>query len=373
MTFDATRLANAATAALRAYDPGHDLPALRLRFGAQIAELGSNENVLGPSPLALDAMHGALVDILRYPDPRGAALKAALARTHGVGVEHFVLGNGSHELLMMLAQCFADAAHSVVFSQYGFAVFPIATAAAGAQPICVPALPRTHALAPLGHDLAAIAAAVRADTCIVYLANPNNPTGTWFGDAELTDFLTRVPREVLVVVDEAYNEFVDAPGLSSALTLRAQHPNLIVSRTFSKAYALAGARVGYFIADASVVAVLERMRESFNVNSVALAGAEVALGDRAHLARVRAFNSSERAWLIAELAQRGLRCLPSQTNFVLVDLGRDTAALERQLFERGVIVRPMGGYGLAQTLRISIGSRAENARLLAALDAADGY
>ncbi|MFI4968970.1 MAG: histidinol-phosphate transaminase [Lysobacterales bacterium] len=367
MTFDAARFANRATAALRAYDPGHDLPALRRRFGAQIAELGSNENPLGPSPLALQAMQAALRESFRYPDPRGAALKAALSAQLGVDAPRIALGNGSHELLMLLAQCFADAGHSVVFSQYGFAVFPIATAAAGAQAIRVPALARGHATMPLGHDLDAIAAAVRADTRLVYLANPNNPTGTWFDDASLDRFLSRVPDEVLVVVDEAYAEYVDAPGLTSALRRIDGHPNLVVTRTFSKAHALAGLRVGYLVAHASVVAVLERLRESFNVNNVALAGAEAALADRGHLDRVRAFNAAERTWLSEGLAARGYIGLPSQTNFVLVDLGRDAAGLERHLFERGVIVRPMGGYDLAQTLRISVGSRFENQRLLDAL------
>jgi histidinol-phosphate aminotransferase len=367
VSFDASRLANAATAALRAYDPGHDLPALRRRFGAAIAELGSNENPLGPSPRALDAMRASLADGFRYPDPRGAALKTALAGKLGVADERIALGNGSHELLMMLAQCFADAAHSVVHSEYGFAVFPIAAAAAGAQAIRVPALPRTHATAPYGHDLAAIAAAVRPDTRLVYLANPNNPTGTWFGDETLARFLAEVPADVLVVVDEAYHEYVDAPGLTSALAFADRHPNLIVTRTFSKAYGLAGLRVGYLVAHPSVVAVLERMRESFNVNGVALAGAEAALTDRDHLAEVRAFNAAERARLRDALAQRGYVSLPSQTNFLLVDLGRDAADFERHLFERGVIVRPMGGYGLTQTVRISVGSHEENGRLLDAL------
>jgi histidinol-phosphate aminotransferase len=365
--FDAATLANPATAALRAYDPGHDLPALRARFGAAIAELGSNENPLGPSPHALEAMRAALAESWRYPDPRGASLKAALADRLGVDVPRIALGNGSHELLMLLAQCFADPARSIVFSQYGFAVFPIATAAAGAQAIRVPALPREHASAPFGHDLDAIAAAVRADTRIVYLANPNNPTGTWFDDDALAAFLARVPTDVLVVVDEAYHEYVDAPGLGSALRHADRHPNLIVTRTFSKAYALAGLRVGYLVAHPSVVAVLERLRESFNVNNVALVGAQAALADREHLARARAFNLAERGWLADALGARGYACLPSQTNFVLVDLARDAAELERHLFERGVIVRPMGGYCLAQTVRISIGSRDENQRLLDAL------
>jgi histidinol-phosphate aminotransferase len=365
--FDAANLANAATARLRNYDPGHDLPALRQRFGAAIAELGSNENPLGPSPRALEAMREALKESFRYPDPRGAALKAALARCLNVGPERLALGNGSHELLMLLAQCFADPAHSVVFSQFGFAVFPIATAAAGAQPVCVPALPCEHPHAPFGHDLAAMAAAIRADTRIVYLANPNNPTGTWFDDDALADFLARARRDVLVVVDEAYHEYVDAPGLSTALNFADEYPNLIVTRTFSKAYGLAGLRVGYLVAHPSVITVLERLRESFNVNGVALAGAEAALADREHLARSREYNNAEREWLRGELTSRGYRCLPSQTNFLMLDLARDAGDLERHLFERGVIVRPMGGYGLPQTVRISVGSHVENERLLRAL------
>lgn len=366
-SFDGASLANSATAGLRNYDPGHDLPALRKRFGAQIAELGSNENPLGPGPRALDAMRDALRESFRYPDPRGLALKTALAARMGVDTDRIALGNGSHELLMLLAQCFADPAHSVVFSQFGFAVFPIATAAAGAQPVCVPALPRDHPHAPFGHDLAAMAGAIRTDTRIVYLANPNNPTGTWFGDAALADFLDRVAKDVLVVVDEAYHEYVDAPGLGTALRFAGEHPNLIVTRTFSKAYGLAGLRVGYLVAHASVIAVLERLRESFNVNAVALAGAEAALSDRAHLAHTREFNNAEREWLRGELGSRGYRCLPSQTNFLMLDLAREASGFESHLFDRGVIVRPMAGYGLPETVRISIGSREENRRLLDAL------
>jgi histidinol-phosphate aminotransferase len=362
--FDASGLVNRAISALRAYDPGHDLPSLRNRFGVAIAELGSNENPLGPSPSALDAMRRSLAETFRYPDPRGLSLKTALAKHLDVGIDRIALGNGSHELLILLAQCFADATHSVVFSQFGFAVFPIATAAAGAIAARVPALSREHTSAPYGHDLDAMAAAVRDDTRLVYLANPNNPTGTWFDDAAFDRFIARVPRDVLIVVDEAYCEYVDAPGLSTALRLADRHPNLIVTRTFSKAYGLAGLRVGYLVAHPSVVAIVERLRESFNVNNVALAAAEAALADTAHLAKARAFNRAERKWMCEALAARGYRVLPSQTNFVLVDLGRDAAELEHHLFERGVIVRPMGGYGLGETLRISIGSRAENQRLL---------
>jgi len=365
--FDAARLANAATAKLRPYDPGHDLPALRERFGDAIAELGSNENPRGPSPLALKVMRAALGETFRYPDPRGMVLKRTLAGHLDVGVERIALGNGSHELLMLLAQCFADAKHSIVFSQFGFAVFPIATAAADARAICVPALPRSDRAAPLGHDLGAMAKSIRRDTRIAYLANPNNPTGTWFEDAALEKFLAAVPRDVVVVVDEAYHEYVEAPGLSTALAFADRYPNLVVTRTFSKAYGLAGMRVGYLVAHPSVVSVLERLRESFNVNNVALAGATAALGDKPWLAKARAFNRAEREWLREELLERGYRCLPSQTNFLLCVLARDASKLEQHLFERGVIVRPMSGYGLPRALRISVGSRAENRRLLRAL------
>ncbi len=364
MTFDAAALANVATRNLRAYDPGHDLPALRRRFGTVLAELGSNENPLGPCPRAIAAIQSELPDIFRYPDPAGGALKAALTNHLGVDAVQITLGNGSHELLMLIAQCFADANTSVVFSEFGFAVFPIATAAAGAIPICVPALPRDHATMPLGHDLEAMAAAIRADTRIVYLANPNNPTGTWFDDAALEKFLARVPATTLVVVDQAYHEYVSDPVLSSAVRLLAGYPNLIVTRTFSKAYALAGLRVGYAVSAPTVAAVLERLRESFNVNALALAAATAALGDQKHVARAQQWNFSERAWLTQQLRTHELRVLPSQTNFVLVDFQRDAAPIEAALFARGVIVRPMGGYGLSQFLRISVGSRAENKRLL---------
>jgi histidinol-phosphate aminotransferase len=365
--FDVAGLANAATRALRAYDPGHDLPALRKRFGSALSELGSNENPLGPSQQALAAIQSALPEIFRYPDPQGAALKAALAQHHRVDAAQITLGNGSHELLMLIGQCFADASTSVVFSEFGFAVFPIATAATGAQPLRVPALPRDHATMPLGHDLDAMASAIRTNTRIVYIANPNNPTGTWFDDVALERFLQRVPSTTLVVIDEAYQEYVADPKLSSALRFLSRYPNLIITRTFSKAYALAGLRVGYVVSVPQVAAVLERLRESFNVNGVALAAAEAALADQAHVARAKAWTFEEREWLSEKLRAHGLRVLPSQTNFVLVDFAGDAAPIERALLERGVIVRPMGGYGLPECLRVSVGTRVENQRLLGAL------
>jgi histidinol-phosphate aminotransferase len=356
--------------ALLAYDPGLDIVALRQRFSALgLCELGSNENPLGPSPRALEAVRAALPQLHRYPDPLGGELRGALARTHGLKREQILLGDGSHELLMQLAQAFAGPGAGVVASEFGFAVYAIAARAVGAPFHAAPALPPDSSM-PRGHDLDAIAAAIGADTRLAYVCNPNNPTGTWFPTAALRAFLERVPGNVLVVVDEAYAEYVDDPMLESALGLLPEFPNLVVTRTFSKAYGLAGLRVGYACAEPKLLAVLDRLRESFNVGIPGLSGAEAALGDQAHVARVRAWNSLERSWLAAQLSARGLRVAPSQTNFVLVDFGREAAPIETALVARGVVPRPMAGYALPTCLRITIGTRVDNARLLLALDEA---
>lgn len=358
---------NPIVARLRAYDPGHDLPALRLRHGKALAELGSNENPFGPSPRVLQALRAlAAEEVYRYPDPQGLGLRRLLAARLGVEAEEICLGNGSHELLMQLAQCFVAPGDEVVHSEFGFAVFAIATAAVGATPRRVPALPAGHAQ-PRGHDLAAIAAAVGPRTRLVYLANPNNPTGTWFDQAELAACLRAIPAHVPVVVDEAYHEYVTEPAIGSALALRARHPNLVVTRTFSKGYGLAGMRVGYAVADAGVVAILNRLRESFNVGGPSLLAATVALGDPAHVAMTRDGTRAMRAAMARKLAALPLQVTPSQTNFLLLDFGRDAAPIERGLYERGVVVRPMAGYGLPHCLRVNLGREDENARFLAAL------
>jgi histidinol-phosphate aminotransferase len=358
-------------AQLKAYDPGHDLPALRARFAPQsLAELGSNENPLGPAPAVVETLRKLPVEeLFRYPDPLGLALRRALAARLRVDIDQLVLGTGSHELLMLLAQAVAAAGDEVVFSEFGFAVFPIGTAAVGATPRRVAALPRSG-VAPRGHDLAALAGAVNSATRLVFVANPNNPTGTWFDRSALRAFLSAIDPRVPVVVDEAYHEYVDDPAVGSALELLPQFPNLIITRTFSKGYGLAGLRVGYAIGDPATISVLNRLRESFNVNAAALLLARLALDDDAHLERARAFNRSERARLEAGLVQRGLFVHPSMTNFVLVDFDRPAAPIEQRWLDRGVVVRPMGGYSLPGCLRISVGSVAENTRLLQTLDEA---
>jgi histidinol-phosphate aminotransferase len=368
-TPDFQALAQPGVQRLRAYDPGLDLVALR-RAHPALVELGSNENSFGPSARAREAVLATIHQLHRYPDPLGGDLKKALAAHHGVPVDRLMLGNGSHELLMMLAQVYTGPGRDVVASQYGFAVYARAAQAAGAALCTAPALPVGDDQ-PRGHDLPGIRRLVSYRTRIVYLANPNNPTGTWFTTDELAGFLADVPSGTLVVVDEAYLEYATDPALRSALGLLDAHPNLVVTRTFSKAYGLAGLRVGYLCAHPGLVGVMERVRESFNVNLPGLAACEAAIGDDAHLAWVRDQNAGERDRLATQLAARGIAVSPSQTNFLLADFGRDAASVEAGLVANGVVPRPMRGYGLPTCLRLTVGTRDENRRLLQALDALD--
>lgn len=367
---DFAALANPAIRSLAAYDPGHDIPSLRRRFADEggLLELGSNENPFGPSSSVIRAIQAELGQLHRYPDPAGNALKQSIAITHGVSEQHILLGNGSHELLMQLAQVFTGPDDEVLLSRYCFAVYPIAAKAVGAQLVFVDAFSEDHNM-PLGHDLDALAAAITPRTKLICFANPNNPTGTWFSSQQLSDFLTRVPPDVLVLVDEAYIEYVSDPALSSALAVRTRYPNLIVARTFSKAYGLAGLRVGYLVAEPALLALLEPVRESFNVNALALVAAQAALADATHLQKVVSRTREERDWLAAMLRGLGLRVSPSQTNFLLVHFGPETPAIEQALLLQGIVVRPMGGYGLGEYLRITIADRQENERLLAGLTA----
>ncbi len=362
-------LAQPAIRTLRNYDPGHDLVALRRQASPDaLIELGSNENPYGPSPRVRDAVRAGSEVLHRYPDPRGGDLKQALAATLDVDVARIILGNGSHELLMQLAQVFAGPGADVVASEFGFAVFAIAAQAAGAALHVAAARPCDDAM-PRGHDLGAILAAITPGTRLVYLANPNNPTGTWYPADAFNAFMTHVPANVIVVVDEAYAELADATDFASALSLSGRFDNLVVTRTFSKAYALAGLRIGYAVACPGLVAVLERVRESFNVNGLALVAAEAALADEAYLRRTATGNKTQRELLATGLRQRGWRVSPSQTNFLLVEFGARTQAIEQALLARRIVLRPMAGYGLPGCLRITVGSEAENLQLLEAMDA----
>ncbi|MEE4173037.1 MAG: histidinol-phosphate transaminase [Xanthomonadales bacterium] len=352
---------------LKPYQPGKPISELEREYGVRDAvKLASNENPLGVSPAALAAMRDELEDLWLYPDGGGFSLRSRIAAFHGVSADCVTLGNGSNDTLVLLAQTFLAPGREAVFSQYAFAVYPIATQAAGARARVVPALgPGSDQ--PLGHDLEALAAAVSEDTRIVFIANPNNPTGTWVEGTALRRFLDRVPRDVIVVVDEAYTEYARPLGAPDASEWLADYDNLVVSRTFSKAYGLAGIRVGYMLSSPAIAGLLNRIRQPFNVNQLAMVGAEAALGDVEFIERSVRENAAGLRQLKSGLRSLGLDVPPSAGNFVLVDLGRDAAPVNEALLRAGVIVRPVANYGLSQHLRITVGTEAQNERLLMAL------
>jgi histidinol-phosphate aminotransferase len=355
---------------LQPYQPGKPISELEREYGVRNAiKLASNENPLGVSPAALAAMRGELEDLWLYPDGGGFALRSRIAEFHETDADCVTLGNGSNDTLVLLAQTFLAPGREAVFSQYAFAVYPIATQAAGARARVTPAL-APDSDQPLGHDLDAMAAAISPDTRVVFIANPNNPTGTWVQERALRRFLDRVPRDVVVVVDEAYAEYARPLGAPDASTWLSSYDNLVVSRTFSKAYGLAGVRVGYMLSSPAIADLLNRIRQPFNVNQLAMVGAEAALGDVAFIERSVRVNAAGRRQLEDGLASFGLTVPPSAGNFVLVDLGRDAAPVNEALLRSGVIVRPVANYGLPQHLRITVGTEAQNERLLEALEPA---
>ncbi|MCX7892947.1 MAG: histidinol-phosphate transaminase [Burkholderiales bacterium] len=352
--------------AISPYQPGKPITELARDLGldaASIVKLASNENPLGLSPKARAAIEAAIPELARYPDQYD--LVAAVAAKHGVAPEAVVLGNGSNDLLEMVAAAFLGPGRSSVFAQHAFAVYPLATQARGAASIVVPA--RDY-----GHDLDAMLAAIRADTHVVFIANPNNPTGTFLPADAVRRFLERAPRSVAVVLDEAYNEYL-APALrADTVAWIREHPNLVVTRTFSKAYGLAGLRVGYAVCHPRVADLLNRVRQPFNVNNLALAAAVAALGDAEFMAKSYALNRAGMAQLTEGFARMGLAWIPSHGNFVSVAIPRRdaaprAAAVYQSLLRQGVIVRPVGGYGMPDHLRVTVGLPEENARFLAAL------
>jgi histidinol-phosphate aminotransferase len=360
-------LASKAVLGLSPYVPGKPISELQREYGLHdIIKLASNENPWGPSPLALQAMHRALDEVWLYPDGSAHELKVSLARMLGVRTEQLTLGNGSNELLLLLAESFLTANHSAVCSQYGFAIYPLVIRATGARCLEAPALGAGQVM-QYGHDLAAMAAAIDADTRLVFIANPNNPTGTWAPAAALHSFIAAAPAHTLVVLDEAYYEYARHCGCEGALEWLAEFPNLVVLRTMSKAYGLAGMRIGYAISHPEVADALNRIRPAFNVSNVAQAGAIAALADTAHVEQVAARTIAERERLQGALHAAGLRFAPSAANFLLVEIGARAARVYEQLLRGGIIVRPMAGYGLAGHLRISIGLPAQNDRLIALL------
>lgn len=349
--------------ALSPYQPGKPVNELAREFGldpGSIVKLASNENPLGPSAKALSAIEETLADLCRYPDGNGFDLKQALSDRYGIGPEQITLGNGSNDVLEVITRCFAAPGDEVVYSQYAFAVYPLVTQAIGATGVSVPA--RDY-----GHDLDAMADAVTDHTKLVFVANPNNPTGTVHGGGAIEAFLDRIPGHVLVVLDEAYCEYLQGDDYVDGLSLLERYPNLIVTRTFSKAWGLAALRVGYSVSSSEIANFLNRVRQPFNVDSIAMAAATAVLSDDQYLQRSREINTRGMAQLESAFKEMKLAYIPSAGNFISVEVGEYATEINQSLLEQGVIVRPIGGYGLPRHLRVSIGLPEENERFLAAL------
>jgi len=360
---DFLALAQTGVQQLSPYVPGKPVDELARELNldpAHIVKLASNENPLGPGPKALAAVREALAELTRYPDGNGYELKVLLAEHCGVVPAQVTLGNGSNDILELVARAYLAPGLNAVFSEHAFAVYPIVTQAVNAGARVIPAK-------AWGHDLPAMLAAIDDRTRVVFIANPNNPTGTWFNAAALQSFLAAVPPGVLVVLDEAYIEYAEGGDLPDGLNFLAAYPNLLVSRTFSKAYGLASLRVGYSLSSAVIADVLNRVRQPFNVNSLALAAACAALSDTEYLSRSREVNAAGMQQLEQGFAELGLQWIPSRGNFIAVDVGREAGAVYQGLLHEGVIVRPVAGYGMPNHLRVTIGLAAENSRFLQAL------
>ena len=349
--------------AISPYQPGKPITELAREMGIpveKILKLASNENPLGMSPRARKAVEAAIAGIERYPDQ--FELIKAVAERCGVAQNQVVLGNGSNDVLDLIARVFLAPGRSAVFAQHAFAVYPLATLSTGAELIVTPA---KH----YGHDLAAMRAAIRPDTRIVWIANPNNPTGNFLPYPEVRAFLETVPKDVVVVLDEAYNEYLPpAERVDTAAWIK-DFPNLVVTSTFSKIFGLAGLRVGYALASAEIADLMNRVRQPFNVNNLAIAAAIAALDDHLFVAESYELNRRGMEQLISGLKRLGLEHIPSHGNFVTFKAG-DGAAVNQKLLKQGVIVRPIGGYGLPEWLRVTIGTEPENARFLEALEKA---
>ncbi len=347
--------------AISPYQPGKPITELAREMGIAvdgIVKLASNENPLGMSPKARAAVMAAVSGVERYPDQFD--LSRALSDRLGLAMECIVLGNGSNDVLDLAARAFLAPGRSSVFSRHAFAVYPLATMSAGGECIQV-------AARDFGHDLDAMLAAVRPDTRIVWIANPNNPTGTFLAYAPLKAFLAALSRDVLVVLDEAYNEYLPLAQREDTVAWLAEFPNLVITRTFSKVYGLAGLRVGYALASAEVADMMHRVRQPFNVNNLALAGALASLDDHVFLAESFDANRRGMEQLLAGLKRLGLPHIPAHGNFVTFRAG-DAAGVNQRLLRQGVIVRPLANYGMPEHLRVTVGLEGENARFLEALE-----
>lgn len=351
---------------LAPYQPGKPIEELEREYGVKnAAKLASNENPLGPSPLAVKAMQAELNAVWLYPDGNGFDLKQALGHRLGVTSDMITLGNGSSDILQFIMQVFVDRDSEVIFSQHSFAIYPILTQMMGATPVVTPAK-------DWGNDLDAILAAITDKTRVIFIANPNNPTGTWLGQEQLSAFMAQVPDEVIVVLDEAYYEYASFPetgatDYANGLQLLPQHSNLLITRTFSKVYGLAGLRVGYGISDPQISNLMNRVRPPFNVNSLALAAATAALADEEHLKQSVSMNARGLQQLGEGFHTMGLEYIPSAANFIALNVGREGLPVYDALLHEAVIVRPVANYQMPDYLRITVGTEQQNSAFLDAL------
>lgn len=348
---------------LSPYQPGKPIEELERELGiSDIIKLASNENPLGCSPRVLRAIDSGLSELALYPDGNGFVLKQALSEFYKRPLAEITLGNGSNDILELVGRAFLQPGDEAIYAQHSFAVYPLVVQAVGATGITVPAV-------NWGHDLAAMSNAVTSRTRVIFIANPNNPTGTWVEKDALDAFLSAVPDSVLVVLDEAYGEYVDSADFPDGLEYLNRYPNVIVSRTFSKAYGLAGLRVGYAFAHPDITNVLNRVRQPFNVNSLALRAAVAALADQDFVARSRTLNAAGMKQIAEGVQAMGLSVIPSRGNFLCVHLKQTGLPVYDALLRKGVIVRPVTNYGMPEYLRVTIGTHDQNERFLAALKA----
>lgn len=370
MTRDFSALAVPGVGTLQPYQPGKPIGELERELGiTDSIKLASNENPLGPSAKAIEAIRAQLGDLALYPDGNGFALKQALAARHEVPPEWITLGNGSNEVLELVARTFLMPGREAVYAEHAFEVYRIVTQATGATERIAPANAPDHPM-PYGHDLDAMHSLLNDDTRVAFIANPNNPTGTWLDRRALSAFLEASPEQVICVVDEAYFEYVQEPAYPDASTWLRDYPNLIVTRTFSKIFGLAGLRVGYGVSHPEIADLLNRVRQPFNVNSLAQVGALAALEDNAHVQRSVDMNNAGLMQLGDACRERGLSYIPTVSNFLCVDLARPALPVYDALLRDGVIVRALASYGFPNHLRITVGTEAQNRRVIHALDRA---
>ena len=344
------------------YPPGKPIEEVEREYGISGSiKLASNECPIGPSPKAVEAVKSAASGLNIYPDGSGYYLKERLSEGLSLSPGNIILGNGSNEIIELIARAFIEKGDEAVMGDPAFIVYQLITKAVGGTPIPVP-------LVNFVHDLPSMAEAVNKKTKVVFVANPNNPTGTVVGREEMEAFFDSIPEDVLIVMDEAYHEYASSmEGYESAIGYLDKYPNLVILRTFSKAYGIAGLRVGFGLASKEVISVLERVRQPFNINSLALAGARAALEDDDHIEKGLKVNSEGMACLYGEFDRLGISYVKSHANFILFDAAMDGGELCELLMKRGVIARPMGGYGLKNHVRITVGLPEENERFIGAL------